>query len=82
MPVAENDYLIGMCGKAEIKPQDDCENISKKLNQLYLQEIIEKIIMYVMQYSTSNSFIKVLNQNFIDLRWDLIKFGMNNNDFS
>ena len=29
-----------------------------------------------MQYSTSNSFIKILNENFIDLRWDLIKFSM------
>ena len=76
MPIADKQYLIGMCVKAEIKQQDDCETISKKFVQLYLQEQIEKVVMYVMQYSTSNSFIKILNENFIDLRWDLIKFSM------
>ena len=82
MPIADRDYLINMCGKAEIeiKTQDTCETVSKKLVQLYLQEMIEKVVMYVMQFSTSNSFIKILNENFIDLRWDLIKFSMSNQE--
>jgi hypothetical protein len=31
MPIADKDYLIGMCVKTEIKQVDGCETISKKL---------------------------------------------------
>ena len=36
--------------------------------------------MYIMQFSTSDSFIEDLNEQFIDMGWDLTKFGMSNTD--
>jgi|TARA_B110000305_G_scaffold167333_1_gene184985 hypothetical protein len=36
--------------------------------------------MYIMQFSTSDSFIEVLNEQFIDMGWDLTKFDMSNTD--
>ena len=74
-PILEKIELFGLCMNSDIEAADDCGTVSKKLVQAYLQDHIEKIIMYIMQYSTSDSFIKVLNENFIDLRWNLIKFG-------
>ena len=32
--------------------------------------------MYIMKFSTSDSFIEVLNENFIDLGWDMSQLDL------
>ena len=32
--------------------------------------------MYIMKFSTSDSFIEVINESFIDLRWDMSEFDL------
>ena len=41
---------------------------------MYFQDDIEPVLLYVMQYSTSDFFIEVLMNEFIDLEWDLSSF--------
>lgn len=53
------------------KQSDKCDSVSKDITKLYFSQDIEKVIMYVMKFSTSDSFMQIINENFIDLGWDM-----------
>lgn len=76
MPLAFSSEIEEICEKAQSQHQDHetCETVSKRLVQMYFQEDIEPVLLYVMQYSTSDFFIEVLMEEFIDLEWDLSSF--------
>ena len=42
------------------------------------------VLLYIMKYSSSDSFVDVLNHNFIDPRWDMSAFdiGSKNQNFA
>ena len=50
--------------------------MSKDIVQQYFKQDVEKILMYIMKFSTSDSFISVLNESFIDLGWDMTQFDL------
>ena len=86
LPIADQKEVTNICGQVKKdfnKEKDKCESVSKNIIQLYFKQDIEKIIMYVMKYSTSDSFIQVINENFIDLGWDMaaIDFSSSNDNF-
>jgi len=53
------------------KQSDKCDSVSKDITKLYFSQDIEKVIMYVMKFSTSDSFMQIINENFIDLGWEM-----------
>jgi len=49
----------------------------------YFRMDIELVLLYIMKYSSSDSFVDVLNQNFIEPNWDMSAFdiGSKNQNF-
>lgn len=82
LPIAEASEIQQICANVQknFQSDDNCDTVSKEIVQIYLKQDIEKQLMYIMQFSTSDSFIEVLNDQFIDMGWDLTKFDMSNTD--